>query len=138
MKTKIYSVFCMLLLASLLSACNPLQTLKSRNKWTDFDSAFQNYSKHLRWGHFREAAGFMTRQRQIESQALLAKLKNRRVSGVKATNWIMNKEEDEISGTIEISYYLEDRGVIRQTEQTQTWILQEKNWILDSPLPDLP
>jgi len=124
----------MLLAFALLSvACNPI---KSKWELTLFDDTFRLYSKHLRWGHFREISGMMTDRYVTESLAKIPRLKNIRVSRVEGPDWIVNENKDNISGTVEVSYYLADQGVIRQTTQQQTWIYRDNRWQLDAPLPD--
>jgi hypothetical protein len=137
MKTSYSFALGILLLSGLLAACNPLKPLQSQDAWTNFNDTFKVYSKNLRWSHFRETAAFITPQHQAASQALLPSLKNRRVSKVTPTSWIMNKEEDGITGLIEINYYVTDRNVVRQMTQKQSWVLLNGNWLLDTPLPDL-
>jgi len=126
-----------LLLSGLLAACNPLKPLRSQDAWTGFNDTFKAYSKYLRWSHFRETTAFMTPKPQSDSLAMLARLKERRVSKVTPTSWVMNQTEDAVTGIVEIDYYVTDQNVVRQTTQKQSWVLKEGNWLLDSPLPNL-
>ncbi len=119
-----------------LTGCNELQ---ARDRMTKFEETFRLYAKHLRWGHFPEVTGFMTPEHVAPSLSHATKLKEIRISGVTPINWIVDEAQENISGNVTVSYYVTNRGVIRETTQQQTWIWQSegKNWKLNTGLPDL-
>lgn len=138
MKTHTRFFTVLIILSALLTACNPISQLQSRSRLTLFDDAFQLYSKHLRWGHYRQITSQMTQEHIPLSIARITALKNRRISQIEAPLWNLNESQDSTTGTVVISYYLADQGIVRQSTQQQTWIFQDDRWLLDAPLPDLP
>ena len=134
-----------LMLGLLLTGCNAvsntIQRIETSEKMEDFDETFTLYSKHLRWGHFRELTTFMTQEQIGPSLAKIDSLKDRRISRVTPTAWIYDEEKGVMIGDVIIDYYITNRAVIRQTTQQQTWRLvgeEDEFWQLDSPIPDLP
>lgn len=123
-----------------LTACNTMQRIHNDELMTNFDQTFTTYSKHLRWGHFRELTTFMTPEHIGPSLQKVDSLKDRRVSRVKPIAWIMDEEKGVMVGDVVIDYYITSRAVIRQTTQQQTWRLvgEDEHWKLDTGLPDLP
>ena len=130
-----------LLLTGCNAVSNTIQRIETSEKMEDFDETFTLYSKHLRWGHFRELTTFMTQEHIGPSMAKIDSLKERRISRVKPVAWILDEENGVMVGDVVIDYYLTNRAVIRQTTQQQTWRLvgeEDEIWKLDSPIPDLP
>lgn len=127
----------------IFAACSLLflegcQRLKNQDTTRRFDETFRQYSKHLRWGHYRQLAQFMTPEHAPGALEKADKYRERRVSSVHASQWIFNENMTQATGLIEIRYYLTDRGVIKDASQKQTWIREKDNWLLDNGLPDLP
>lgn len=131
-------VVLLLTMTLMLSACNTLQQMKTREIMTDFQEVFRLYSKHLRWGHFRELTTLMTPSQLGPALEKIDSLKDRRISKVKSIKWDLDEENKVLVGPVVIEYYLSDRGIIRTTTQQQTWRLIGDNWKLDTGLPDLP
>ena len=134
-----------LTLGLMLTACNAVSNtihrIETNEIMNDFDETFTQYSKHLRWGHFRELTTFMTQEQIGPSMAKIDSLKERRVSRVTPIAWILDEEDGVMVGDVVIDYYITNRAVIRQTTQQQTWRLVGEDheiWKLDTPIPDLP
>lgn len=126
-----------LLLSSLFitTGCN---RISGQDQMTRFDETFRIYSKHLRWGHFHEISGLLTPKHIEPALAKIPSLKNIRVSSVEPIKWIVAQNKEKLSGTVKISYYVTDRGVIRETHQQQTWLwnADTKIWKLDNSFPE--
>ena len=116
----IVTVISFLMLTGCETVQNTIDRIETSELTGKFDQTFVSYSKHLRWGHFRES------------------LKGRKISHVTPSAWVLDEEEGIMVGDILIDYYIIDRGVIRSTTQHQTWRYKDERWQLDSGLPDLP
>lgn len=138
MYTTIRHIIAFTILASvLLSGCNTIQRIQAGELTTDFDQTFRQYSKHLRWGHFRELTAFMTADHIAPAMVQAGSLKDIKISSVKPTAWILDKDAGIMTGDVMVDYYITTRGVIRSTTQHQTWRYQNEKWKLDNGLPDL-
>jgi hypothetical protein len=123
-----------------LTACqSPVTSYENKKRAKSFDEIIYEYTKFLRWGHFREITYFMTPEYKAASQEKVDSFKNIRVSSVKTGNWTSDETGNRLNGMVEIDYYVEHRAVIRQTKQQVAWIYDEegKFWQLDSGLPEL-
>ncbi|TNF93463.1 MAG: hypothetical protein EP297_12500 [Gammaproteobacteria bacterium] len=119
-----------------LTAC---QTLDNKKRAKSFDEILYEYTKFLRWGHFREITNFMTAEHRAASQDKVDSFSNIRISSVNSTDWISDETGNRLTGTVDIKYYVEDRAVVRKTKQQLVWVYDEegKFWLLDSGLPAL-
>jgi hypothetical protein len=126
----------------MLTGCETVQNTIDRIETSEltgkFDETFISYSKHLRWGHFRELTTFMTTEHIAPTLLKAELLKGRKISRVTPSAWVFNEEEGVMVGEILVDYYIIDRGVIRSTTQSQTWRYKDERWKLDNGLPDLP
>ena len=127
----------LIILGLLLSGCNTMQRIQNSELMEDFDETFFLYSKHLRWGHFRQVTTFMTPERIGPAMDQIDTFKDIRVSKVQPITWILNSEEETIKGEIVVDYYIVSRSVIRSTSQKQTWRYINDTWKLDTGFPDL-
>ncbi len=126
-----------LLMATTLAALFGCGSWKDEDRMTKFSDSFRIYSKHLRWGHFHEVSSFMTPEHVESAIAAIPSLKGVRITAIKPLKWTVDKSQDNISGNIQIDYYIEDIGIVKQTSQPQTWrwFKDLKTWKLDADLP---
>ena len=134
----IVTVISFLMLTGCETVQNTIDRIETSELTGKFDETFISYSKHLRWGHFRELTTFMTAEQRAPTLAKAESLKGRKISHVTPSAWVLDEEGGVMVGDILIDYYIIDRGVIRSATQTQTWRYKDERWQLDSGLPDLP
>ncbi len=120
-----------------LTGCNSWK--KEEDRMMIFSASFSAYSSHLRWGHFYEVSAFMTADYIPSVTASIPSLKNVRITAVEPLKWVVDEAQESLSGSVQISYYLTDRGVVKQINQQQTWLWFEESrtWRLDTGLPEL-
>jgi hypothetical protein len=137
MRIPTFKLLCLLAIIVMLNGCNTMQRIHTRELMTEFDETFIQYSKHLRWGHFRQLTTFMTQEHVAPTLAKIDSLKNIRISDVKPITWILDEEKGVMVGDVVIDYYITNKAIIRQTTQNQVWRWADEHWKLDSGLPDL-
>jgi hypothetical protein len=137
MDKPIIKLITLITLGFMLTACNTMQRMHQSELMNDFDTTFVQYSKFLRWGHFRELTTFMTKDHVAPSMAKIDSLKNIRISKVNPIAWILDEEKGVMVGDVVIDYYVTNKAVIRQTTQQQVWRWIDEHWKLDTGLPDL-
>lgn len=136
-KTAIYRIVFIITIFTLLSACNAMQNLRTSEITGKFDERFRLYSKHLRWGHFRELTAFMTPERIAPALIQVDSFKERRITNVKPIAWLLDEQAGTMTGDVMIDYYVENRAVVRSVTQHQIWRRNGEIWQLDSGFPDL-
>jgi len=123
----------------LLTGCNTLQRIQTGQLTTEFDQTFLLYAKHLRWGHFRELTTYMTPEHIGPAMEKITSITLRgiKVSHVEPIAWLLDMENEVMTGDVVVDYYITSSGLIRQTTQHQIWRLNGDIWQLDGGLPDL-
>ena len=134
----VITVISFLMLTGCDTVRNTMHRIETSELTGKFDETFITYSKHLRWGHFRELTTFMTTEQIAPTLAKAESLKGRKISHVQPSAWVLDEEGGVMVGDVLIDYYIIDRGVVRSTTQRQTWRYNDERWQLDSGLPDLP
>lgn len=127
-----------------LSGCNTLQRIQSGELTTTFDRTFIAYSKHLRWGHFRELTNFMMPEHIGPALTKAIQLDDVKVSRVTPIAWVLSGMDDDndentvMVGDVVIQYYLVSTSTIHSITQNQTWRHDSENdtWRLDNGLPE--
>jgi hypothetical protein len=100
------------------------------------EERLSNYASAIRWGYFEQATDFQIEK--LRAQAEQAPLKHIHITGYNPTYRHENKDTNTVKQTVEISYFLEQIGVVKTIIDHQTWRFdeQKKEWFLDSPLPN--
>jgi len=142
-KKNSYRLIAFFMLASLLpTGCGTIDQIHTNEVTTNFDEIFILYSKHLRWGHFKELTSFMTAEQIGPAMEIIAantdKIGDRKVSKVQPLSWLLDEQAGTMTGDVTIEYYIPSRSVIRTATDHQIWKLNGNVWQLDSGLPKLP
>ena len=102
------------------------------------DKSFALYEHALRWQDYDVLIGFHKNERDKLTQAKRQFLKQFRVSGYNVVYSNVAADQRHANQIIEIKYYNQDYGVLREMTLNNQWEYDEKalRWQLTNPIPD--
>ena len=127
-----------------LAACLTLVTsvgcanIEAKGKTAQLQDRTRAYRKAVRWSEFEIASTYVRRRDQSEYHYDSDFLDGIRVTSIEITERDVRLEDDEAIVKLEISYYHEDGGVVKEIVDAQTWWydVDAEQWYLDGTFPD--
>lgn len=95
-----------------------------------------SYGEAIRWSRFELASDFQTPR--AHSPTPIDVSKDIHVTGYDPVYRHESEDGKTVNQTVELSYFREQTGIVKQLTDRQTWTFDGKKgqWFLDSPLPD--
>lgn len=120
--------------AALLAGCSGI---RQKDQAGRLDPALTAYAGAIRWGNFDTAAAFTVPRDGSPPRHDTAALASLKVTGFSVRINRVNETADEADVSFGFTYYQEDQGTIRTTEQRATWYFDpvRGSWLLDGSLP---
>ena len=130
----VYKVFLVLML-SILSACNAYTTQKRTNS---FDTTITSYNIALRWAQHETLYSYYVSPNGTQPPADLERLQEVSVTRIQEVQKTINTEENEANVIIIVNYYLKDEGSVKTLKLDQKWWFNEPNkqWYIDGEFPE--
>jgi len=126
----------LLLVVSLCTACTALNI---QNRSDKFELSLRQYGSALRWGHWTDAYSYHITRDKKQPEVDIEKLERFSIAGFGILEQIMDPEGTEVIILVDINYYDEQIGTLRNIRQQQVWWFNEetKRWLTESDFPDL-
>lgn len=101
------------------------------------DAATSGYRSALRWGYYETAFGYLHPDLR-KDKPMPESLTDLRLTGYDVVQPPLVQEDDTATQIVNIDYLYEDRQVVKQLTDRQTWKWDPtlKSWWLKSGLPD--
>jgi hypothetical protein len=117
-----------------LAAC---EGMKKKDRVSRLDQSVNAYVGAIRWGHFQTAAAFAVPRAGTARPLDPDTLTGLKVTGFSVRIGSVDEAGIEAQVSIGFTYYHEDRGTIREVEQSATWYFDpgRSGWLMDGPLP---
>ena len=134
MHFNITSKVLLLLILSILTACNAYKTQKRTNS---FDTTITSYNIALRWAQHEKLYSYYVSPNGTQPPADIARLQEVSVTGIQEVKKTINEEQNEANVIIIVKYYLKDEGSIKTLKLDQKWWYNEPNkqWFIDGEFP---
>lgn len=136
MRLSLRTAFVVVLSVLVLSACNPVKNLQSRERMTQLRSAANTYRKLMRWGHFDQAVQYLKTRDGTQEEPDLEDMSHYQISSYTIADQIVSDSEFDARVTAYIDFYRIDTGVALSVRDEQHWWYDEeqKRWFLGSPM----
>lgn len=124
----------LVLMLSILSACNAYTTQKRTNS---FDTTITSYNIALRWAQHETLYSYYVSPNGTQPPADLERLQEVSVTRIQEVQKTINTEENEANVIITVKYYLKDEGSVKTLKLDQNWWFNElnKQWYIDGAFP---
>ena len=124
----------LILILSMLTACNAYKTQKRTNS---FDATLTSYNIALRWAQHETLYSYYVSPNGTQPPADMARLEELSVTGIQEVQKTINEEQNEAKVIIIVKYYFKDEGSIKTLKLDQTWWFNEPNkqWFIDGEFP---
>lgn len=134
MSFNIVSNVFLVLMLSILSACNAYTTQKRTNS---FDTTITSYNIALRWAQHETLYSYYVSPNGTQPPADLERLQEVSVTRIQEVQKTINTEENEANVIIIVKYYLKDEGSVKTLKLDQNWWFNEPNkqWYIDGAFP---
>lgn len=121
----------------LCGAC--MENLKIRNQADRLAMALDHYGADMRWGRYNKAYGYHLNRDGARPEANLDRLEGFSITSFTPDDPILNADATEAVVSIEIKYYDEQYGTLRDLKETQKWWFdaKAKSWFVESDFPFL-
>ena len=120
---------------ALIVFCLGTMACSQSTHFMKMEETLNGYGAAIRWGLWEKAADFQVPQKR--SRLDLGHLKTIHVTGYDPVYRQEHSGSDVILQTVEIQYYLEDTGLVKNLTDHQTWQYDKEKgqWLLQSRLP---
>ena len=109
-------------------------------KMKDFVRTAEGYSKAISWSEFEVAAQFGKSEESDDLLQDLEKLEGVRITDYTIKNFYTRDNDNTVEQIVEIKYYRTNEMLHKKKLIKEMWHYDqvEKQWYIDSRLPDLP
>lgn len=117
----------------LISGC---ATVEKDKRALALQAATNGYQSAIRWGYYETAFGYLHPDLR-KGQSVPEGLKDLRLTGYDVVQPPTMQDEDTATQVVNIEYLYEDRQVVKQIADRQTWAWDDtlNSWWLKSGLP---
>ncbi len=130
-----------LLFATLIIALAGCGGFKKKQPAEHLKKAMTNYEVALRWSLYKKAVFYHKRRESGKPAAAvnIDAIKELRITGVDTPDIVINDDQTEAIVTVEISYYQQDYGIIKNMRFQQIWWYdpESEHWFTESDFPNL-
>jgi hypothetical protein len=129
-----FSKVSLILLLSLLTACNAYQ---SKKKMNNLESTLTSYNVALRWAEHKTLYSYYVSPNGTQPPADIAALEEISVTGIEEVEKTINEEQTKANIKLVVKYYKKDEGSVRTLKLDQEWWYNEPNnqWFIDGEFP---
>ena len=116
-----------------------MEAMNVRNSADRLNTALNHYGADLRWGRYHQAYGYHATREGKKPQVDMERLESFSVTSFTPIDPVLNTDATEAVVPIEIKYYDEQYGTLRDLKETQKWWLdaKTKTWYTESDFPTL-
>ncbi len=134
MNFKIFSRLSLIVLITLLIACNAYQTRKKVNSLED---TITNYGVALRWAEYQNLYSYYVSPNGTQPPANIDGLQDISVTGIEVTEKIINEDHTEANVKTTVTYFMKTQGSVKKLKLDQKWWYNEANkqWLIDGEFP---
>ncbi|MCZ6802501.1 MAG: hypothetical protein O7D86_00805 [Proteobacteria bacterium] len=134
MNFRAFSGLFLIVLITLLTACNAYQLKKKAN---NLDDTITSYSVALRWAEYQDLYSYYVSPNGTQPPADLDSLQHISVTGVDVKEKIINEDHTKGNVKITVTYYIKEPGSIKKLKLNQKWWYNElnKQWFIDGEFP---
>jgi len=134
MNFRAFSRLFLIVLITLLTACNAYQLKKKAN---NLDDTITSYSVALRWAEYQDLYSYYVSPNGTQPPADLDSLQHISVTGVDVKEKIINEDHTKANVKITVTYYIKEQGSIKKLKLNQNWWYNEPNkqWLIDGEFP---
>lgn len=127
-----------LVLFFLVLICSACAAMKAQNQIDKFELSLRQYSSALRWGHWSEAYSYHISKDKKQPEMLIENLERFSVASFTVLDRNISPEGDEAIIVVNIKYYDEQIGTLRNIKQQQVWWYntEVKRWLTESDFPE--
>lgn len=134
MNFSIFTRLFLIVLITLLTACNSYQVKKKVNNLED---SITSYGVALRWSEYQELYSYYVSPNGTQPPADLDRLQEISVTGIEVTEKIINNDHTEADVKTVVTYFIKTQGSIKKLKLDQKWWYNEANkqWFIDGEFP---
>lgn len=134
MNFNITSKIVLILLISLLTACNSYQTKK---KVSSLDRTLTSYGVAMRWAEHDTLYAYYVSPNGTQPPADLERLHEISVTGMEIKDKTINEDHTKANVKTVVKYYIKSEGNVRTLKLDQDWWYNEinKQWYIDGEFP---
>ena len=136
MNIPLRSSFFLLALCGALAACNPVENVRKRERYTQLETVTNTYRKLMRWGHYDQAAQYLKARDGTQQAPDFESMSHYKVSSFSVADQIVADTGEDAKVTAYIEFYNVDTGVTSSVTDIQLWWFdpESKRWFLGTKM----